>query len=209
MIKLFEYEASTNQCRLATEGLMLTNEFNKLKELCDNKFKKSKSAKLTPSEQEDANELFFEFCKFLFLAYDIASKLNPYREYGEDDRIIAAKKDCTLNLSDYNEPVLLACIEKIKSIYEKNLIVKYINKCYIGLDKLGDYYEAVDFTLVSKTGELVHNANTLKGNLKESSNLVKTAQELRDSLNKELESDASAVRGGHSTGFAKGKKATK
>lgn len=146
------------------------------------------------SEKDNAKR---ELSYIVFLCDETVN--NPYRAYKELDRIIALKKDFIKDLKWEPDKEIQAAINKYKEATQttnSRLLVAAKN----GAEKLAEYFNNIDFSIIDSQGKPVYSARDVASNLSSVGNIVKSLNSLEDMVKKE-QLESSVVRGGGEVGF--------
>lgn len=123
---------------------------------------------------------------------------NPYRNYSEEIRWEILRDDY-IGKKDWSpDKAIKAAVEKLHSMSETTSS-RLLRSAKIAADKLGNYFESVDFTLLDDSGKPVYSARELASNLGAVGNIVKSLKVLEDQVRKE-QLDDNITRGGFEIG---------
>lgn len=123
---------------------------------------------------------------------------NPYRAYKDIEREQVLLKDFMGEEWIPDEEILKA-IEKYKEL-KQTTNSRLLRSAKRAADKLAEYFDTVDFSLIGKDGKPVYSSRDLSSNLKEVAGIVKSLTVLEDMVRKE-QTESSKVRGGGDIGF--------
>jgi len=123
---------------------------------------------------------------------------NPYRAYKDEEREFVLKKDFMGEDWIPSEDVL-AAIKKYKEL-KQTTNSRLLRSAKRAADKLAEYFDTVDFSLMDSTGKPIYSSRELSSNLKEVAGIVKSLSLLEDMVRKE-QSESSSVRGGGDVGL--------
>jgi len=123
---------------------------------------------------------------------------NPYRNYAEDVRKEILKDDFIGDDKWEPDGDLQKAIDGLKGKLETTSS-RLLTSAKVAADKLGSYFESVDFTLLDDNGKPVYSARELASNLSAVGNIVKSLKALEDQVRKE-QLDDNISRGGFEIG---------
>lgn len=126
------------------------------------------------------------------------SVTNPYRAYKDEERERVLLQDFMGDKWTPDEDILNA-IEKYKEL-KQTTNSRLLRSAKRAADKLAEYFDTVDFSLVGKDGKPVYSSRDLSSNLKEVAGIVKSLTLLEEMVRKE-QMESSNVRGGGDIGF--------
>ncbi len=97
------------------------------------------------------------------------------------------------------DPNILKAIEKYRDL-KQTTNSRLLRSAKRAADKLAEYFDQVDFSLLGKDGKPVYSSRDLSSNLKEVAGIVKSLGILEDMVRKE-QAESPNVRGGGDIGF--------
>lgn len=137
-----------------------------------------------------------EISYIVFLCEESSS--NPYRAYKDFERESILRKDFMGEGWQPDEDILRA-IDKYRDL-KQTTNSRLLRSAKRAADKLAEYFDQVDFSLLGKDGKPVYSSRDLSANLKEVAGIVKSLGILEDMVRKE-QTESPNVRGGGDIGF--------
>lgn len=123
---------------------------------------------------------------------------NPYRGYSEEARSEELIKDFIGDESWKPDREVQEAVDKLHGLLETTSS-RLLRSSKIAADKLGVYFETIDFTLMDDNGKPIYSARELASNLSAMGNIVKSLKVLEDQVKKE-QLDDNITRGGFEIG---------
>ena len=123
---------------------------------------------------------------------------NPYRGYSEDVRAEELIKDFIGDITWKPDQEVTKAVSKLHGLLETTSS-RLLKSSMIATDKLGVYFETIDFTLLDDNGKPVYSARELASNLSAMGNIVKSLKILEEQVKKE-QLDDNITRGGFEIG---------
>lgn len=123
---------------------------------------------------------------------------NPYRGYSEDARSEELIKDFIGDITWKPNKQIKEAVNKLRKLLETTSS-RLLRSSNIAADKLGVYFETIDFTLLDDNGKPVYSARELASNLSAMGNIVKSLKVLEEQVKKE-QLDDNITRGGFEIG---------
>jgi hypothetical protein len=123
---------------------------------------------------------------------------NPYRAYKDIERDIVLKKDFMGEDWQIDDAVLKG-IEKYQEL-KQTTNSRLLRSAKRAADKLAEYFDTIDFSLLGKDGKPMYSSRELSSNLKEVAGIVKSLGMLEEMVKKE-QTESHVVRGGGDVGL--------
>jgi hypothetical protein len=186
-MKIFEYK--NFQLSLNIPEILLIPEF---KEVLDSDKSKDKT---------------FAFKIFTY-GYLLLDWNSPFREYSDEDRKKESLISSGLNEKDIENELVKRFTNKYEEILNSNRIIRSIKSTWTMLDKLDDYANTVDLTMIIESGpnkgKLVHSVKEVRDTIKQMEELILKAKNLRNVLKEEMQEEGVKSRGNNSIGYFNG-----
>jgi len=123
---------------------------------------------------------------------------NPYGGYSEDVRESILIEDFIREEGWEPNERIKAAVEKLSGLLQTTSS-RLLKSSKMAADKLGTYFETIDFTLLDDNGKPVYSARELASNLAAVGNIVKSLRVLEEQVRKE-QLDDNVTRGGFEIG---------
>lgn len=123
---------------------------------------------------------------------------NPYRGYSEDTRSEELIKDFIRDETWEPDELIKGAVKKLRSLLETTSS-RLLKSSLIATDKLGAYFETIDFTQLDDNGKPMYSARELSTNLGSVGSIVKSLKILEEQVKKE-QLDDNITRGGFEIG---------
>jgi hypothetical protein len=133
-----------------------------------------------------------ELSYIVFLCDNTVS--NPYRGYSEEIREEILREDFIGRKDWEPDEEIKAAIKKLEHLLETTSS-RLLKSSRIAADKLGIYFETIDFSKVDENGKPIYSARELASNLSAVGNIIKSLKTLEDQVRKE-QLDDNLARGG-------------
>lgn len=123
---------------------------------------------------------------------------NPYRGYSEEVRGEILISDFVGDKLWKPDELIKKAVDKLHKLLETTSS-RLLKSSLIASDKLGSYFENIDFSLLDDNGKPVYSARDLASNLSAVGNIIKSLRVLEDQVKKE-QLDDNITRGGFEIG---------
>ena len=158
--------------------------------------------KVLDSDKSKDKKKAFQIFTYGYLLLDWNS---PFREYSDEDRKKESLISSGLKEEELNTDVVIFFIKKYEEILNSNRIIRSIKSTWTMLDKLDDYANTVDLTMIIEAGpnkgKLVHSVKEVRDTIKQMAELIQKAKELRNVLKEEMQDDGVKSRGNNTVGY--------
>lgn len=124
------------------------------------------------------------------------SNKNPYNAYSDKDKAAKVLSDTIRKEPD---EVILKALNRYKE-FQNTTNTRLLMGARSAADKLAEYFETIDFSLVDGYGKPIYSARELASNLKEVGNIVKSLVLLETQVHRE-QLEMHAARGGSEIGL--------
>jgi hypothetical protein len=123
---------------------------------------------------------------------------NPYRGYSEMVREDVLKEDFIGDVKWKPDELIQEAVKKLRALLETTSS-RLLRSSQVAADKLGRYFENIDFDQLDDNGKPVYSARELASNLSAVGNIVKSLKALEEQVRKE-QLDDQTTRGGFEIG---------
>jgi len=172
--------------RLSDEALLI-EEFRALYTLAYNKRKGDVQGR----ERKRA----IQECRYIYHMFDYRSE---FSEYEDDERHIEACVSAEIDKDYKQSKEMKACITIFNKLQETRML-KTLTTAEQTLDKVREYYNAVDFLEKDEKGALVHKPKDIMASIADLGSVNKKLGDLRKQVKAELK-DTESLRGDHEGG---------
>lgn len=133
------------------------------------------------------------FLSFIYFMYDFSS---PLRDYEEPKRQEEALKFSTLTKEEVKSEKLQKACALYKSLQiNKCRALQSYRSAQVGLDKMDEYFENIDFTQTDKQGKLLYTPNQYIDNLAKMNKAYDELEKLAKRVETELAQTSVGIRG--------------
>lgn len=147
------------------------------------------------SDKSPKKETALKELAFIYYTTDFKS---PYQEYNEKD--IVDKVKSAVGLSDKWKPSASVLVGKdLYSELQQTRSLKFVQGARNAIDKMIEFFDNVDFTLLDDKGQPVYKITDLVRTVKESHGMLESLKRLEQQVKNEIEAKGTS-RGGFTIG---------
>ena len=141
-----------------------------------------------------------EECRYIYHMYHYASE---FSEYDKEERHREALISAGLTEKFVISKELQACIDIFIKLQSTRML-KTLATAENALDKAREYYDSVDFTILTDKGELLHNIKNVMASISDLGVTNKKLEDLKKLVKAQLK-ETTALRGDHEGGYSTAK----